>query len=335
MSVLGTPRPRWRIAVSVGLAAALLWLFFRNAEWPVLVDGFRSIGWRLLGAAILLRLASLVVSSIRWQVLLSPVRRLPLPPIVTAMMKGMAVSALVSMQAAEVARPYFLSERTGVDFRAALATVSVEWFFDLLSVLALFVPAEILATRGALAAGLGLNAAIATVLAASVGCLAALYATLRSLDRIRAWVHRSRIVPARFRARLATHLEQFASGLAILARPRGVAAAAAYSILTSVLTAVSAWLALMAFGLPVPFLTGFIVLGIVTIGGMSPTPGAVGGFHAVCQLGLVALLHIDPAQTVAPVIGLHAVLYLPPAAIGALGFLSTRVDRRGVPACES
>ncbi len=332
MSLLDRARPRWRIAASYAVAALLLWLFFRNAEWHVLVDGLRSVGWLLLGAAVLVRLASLVVSSIRWQVLLAPVRRLPLGPVVTAMMMGMSVSALVSMQAAEVARPYFLSRRTDLDFSATAATIAVEWFFDLLSVLALFVPVEILATDGAFGRGLGLNAAIALLVVAAVACLAALYWTPRCLGPIRAWVHGSRVVPARIRVRVADHLDQFAAGLRILEQPAGVAAAAGCSLLTSLLAAVSAWLALMAFGLPVPFLTGFIVLGLLTVGGMSPTPGAVGGFHAVCQLGLVALLKIDPAQTVAPVIGLHAVLYVPSAAIGALCFLWTRTSRQGSPA---
>ena len=64
---------------------------------------------------------------------------------------------------------------------------------------------------------------------------------------------------------------------------------------------------------------------------MIPTPGAVGGFHDVCQFGLAALLKIDPSSTVAPVIGLHAVLYIPPAALGALCFLWAANSREGSP----
>jgi hypothetical protein len=57
------------------------------------------------------------------------------------------------------------------------------------------------------------------------------------------------------------------------------------SLAAAFLIAVSAWLTLLAFGLPVSFVSGFVILGLITIGGMIPTPGAVGGFHAVCQFG--------------------------------------------------
>src|SRR5260221_9688689 len=88
------------------VASVLLWVFLRNAEWQVLIDGLRSVGWLVLGGAVVVRLLSLVVASLRWQALLEPVRHVPLSRIVPAMMMGMAVNAIAPMQAAEVARPY-------------------------------------------------------------------------------------------------------------------------------------------------------------------------------------------------------------------------------------
>ena len=316
-----------RLALSYGAAAVLSWLFLRNAEWRVLQDGVRSVGWLLLGAAVLVRLASLIVSSLRWQRLLAPVRAVPLGPVVSAMMMGMAISALVSMQAAEVARPYLLSRRAHLDFSATVATVAVEWFLDLLAVLALFIPVRGLLTAGGHSGGSGVNATVALLALGSVGGLLVLRFVPRAVTRLRGWVQRSAIVPERLRGRVAGHLEEFASGLRILAHPGGLTTVAAYSLLTSLLTAISAWLALLAFGLPLSFLSGFVILGLITVGGMIPTPGAVGGFHAVCQIGLMAMLHVDAAQTVAPVIGLHAVLYVPAAAVGALCFLWTKTER--------
>jgi uncharacterized protein (TIRG00374 family) len=320
------------VVVGYGAAAVLSWLFLRNAEWRVLLDGLRSVGWLLLTAAVVVRLASLVVSCLRWRALLAPIRRLPLGPIVMTMMMGMAISALVSMQAAEVARPYLLSKRADLDFSATVATVAVEWFLDLLAVLALFIPVSGLVTGGPGAGQSDVNLVIIVLVVVSVASLAALRWVPRGIGRVRRWVQTSGIVPQRLRERIAGHVEQFGMGLAILDRPKGIASVAAYSLLTSFLVAVSAWLALLAFGLPVSFLSGFVILGLVTIGGMIPTPGAVGGFHAVCQLGLVAWLKLDPARTVAAVIGLHAVLYVPPAAIGAVCFLWARTQRSGNPA---
>ena len=318
-----------RLVVGYGTAVVLSWLFLRNAEWRVLLDGLQSVGWPLLGAAILARLASLVVSSVRWQILLAPVRAVPLRPVLTAMMMGMAISALISMQAAEVVRPYLLSEQAGIAFTATVATVAVEWFLDLLSVLVLFLPVRGLVIRNAPAGRLDVNVVLGSMVIVSAVGLAALRWIPRAVGRIHEWIQDSGIGSPRARERVMQQLTQFTIGLRIMEQPAGVATVAVCSLLTALLTAVSAWLALRAFGLPVPFLAGFAILGLVTIGGMTPTPGAIGGFHAICQAGLVLLLHSDPARTVAPVIGLHAVLYLPAAAIGAVCFLRVRTGQQG------
>ena len=81
--------------------------------------------------------------------------------------------------------------------------------------------------------------------------------------------------------------------------------------------------------MPVSFVSGFVILGLIAVGGMIPTPGAIGGFHAVCQLGLAAFFDIERARTVLPVIALHAVLYVPAAAIGGLCFLSMTREPEG------
>ena len=302
-----------RVFASYAAASVLLWLFFRNTEWQALVDSFRSVGWPLLGAAVLIRLASLIVSALRWQTLLAPSRHVPLRGVVAVTMMGMTASAIAPMQAAEFIRPYLLSVRQDMDFSTALATVAIEWLLDAFAILALFIPAALwLRTGESSGAGLGspwFAAAAAVFLALALGGLAA----LRLLPRATARLSRS--------TRRGAWLQSFASGLRILDRLDGVMAVAGYSLLLAALTAVSSWLALAAFDLPVTFASGFLLLGLVTVAGMIPTPGAIGGFHAVCQVALVTFFHVDRARTILPVIALHAVLYMPAALIGALCFL--------------
>jgi glycosyltransferase 2 family protein len=315
----------WNVIVGYGVAAILLWLFLRNAEWPALAGGLRSVAWTLLAAAVIARLCAIVVAAVRWQLLLAPVRRVPFGSALAAMLMGMTLTAVGSMQAAEVARPYLLSRRMAINFSATFATVVVEWLLDLVGVLAVFVPAIWWARHahaGAPARDMfGLDA---TILLAFIGALSGL-AALRLLPaRLARWIdRRAETKPAAgWRARVREQVRLFVTGLQILERPNASAILALYSVGVALLVAISSWLTLIAFGLPVTLLSGFLVLGLVTVGGMIPTPGALGGFHAICQLGLVTWFQLDPARTVLPVIGLHAVLYLPGAAIGALCFLS-------------
>jgi uncharacterized protein (TIRG00374 family) len=325
-----------KLVAGYAVAVLLLWVFLRNAEWQVLVDGFRSVGWMVLGAAVALRLLSLVVASLRWQVLLAPVRSVRLSRIVAAMMMGMAVNAIAPMQAAEVARPYLLSRRQHLDFSATLATVMVEWVLDALGVLALLLPAMFwLHNTGSAKSGLAVSAfnrAIGLFVILAVAGLIALRRLPRWVARVGNWAHRPGGPPESARSRLAAQCELFAVGLRILDRRRGLLAVAGYSLLVAVLTALSSWMVLIAFGLPVSLVSGFVILGLTAVGGMIPTPGAVGGFHAVCQLGLVTFFDVERARTVLPVIALHAVLYIPAAAIGALCFLSMTRQPQGFDA---
>jgi uncharacterized membrane protein YbhN (UPF0104 family) len=123
-------------------------------------------------------------------------------------------------------------------------------------------------------------------------------------------------VPKILSAAISAQLAHFAVGLNILRQPRGCAVVSGYSFLVSILTAFSCWLALAAFGLPLPIAGAFVLLGLISLGGIIPTPGAIGGFHAICQFGLVAFFSMDPARVVLPVIGLHAVLYVPASIAG-------------------
>src|SRR4051812_35222555 len=106
LAIVGSPT---RAIGAYAAAGALLWLFFRDTETHALLDGLRSAGWRLLALAVAVRLASLLLSSLRWQLLLSPIQAVPFEDVVSTLMMGMAVAAVAPMQAAEVVRPYLLA----------------------------------------------------------------------------------------------------------------------------------------------------------------------------------------------------------------------------------
>ena len=286
---------RFRIAAAYAAAAVLLYFFLRHTDWATLGDGVRAAAWPLLAAAVVLRLASLLVAALRWQVLLESAGPVPLGGVIAATMMGMTASAVVPMPAAEIVRPFVLSRQQRIDFTSACASAVAEWLFDAVAILVWFIPATLWlrAGRSGTPSLLATEAALLLLGCAGVAAL--------------------RLLPRR--------MASLARGLGPLDRSRSVGRAAAYSMLLAALVAASAWLTLTAFHLQLPPAAGFFLLGLVTVAGMVPTPGAVGGFHAVCQLALVEILGLDRARTVLPVIALHGVLYLPGAALGVLCFL--------------
>jgi len=311
----------WPLKSIAGYLAAvvLVWLFLRNTEWAMVVDGVRAAAWPMLGAAVLLRLASLLVAAVRWQALLEPAVHVPLRGVVAATMIGITASTVAPMQAAEFVRPYVLSSQQGVDFSTALATTLAEWFLDGFAILALFIPAALwLHAVGSTRVWL-----VATMLLPlSMAGLAGLRILPRRAAGVAAWIQLHSALATGARMRVVEWSQSFLRGLRTLDRRRGLARVVLYSALLSTLTAISAWLTLSAFELRLSLAAGFVLLGLITVAGMIPTPGAIGGFHAVCQLGLVTIFGIERARTVLPVIALHAVLYLPGAFLGVVCFLS-------------
>jgi uncharacterized membrane protein YbhN (UPF0104 family) len=234
-------------------------------------------------------------------------------------MMGMTASTVAPMQAAELVRPYVLSSQQGVDFSTALATALAEWLLDGFAILALFLPAALWLHA---AGGARVWLAAAMLLPLSMAGLAGLRILPRRAAGVADWIQLHGAWAPGARLRVVEWSQSFLRGLRTLDRRQGLASVVGYSALLSALTAISAWLTLGAFDVRLTFAAGFVLLGLITIAGMIPTPGAVGGFHAVCQLGLVTFFGIERARTVLPVIALHAVLYLPGAFLGVICFLA-------------
>jgi uncharacterized protein (TIRG00374 family) len=317
------PSRRQLLQAAYGYAAgAVLFLVFvRGTDWTRLSEGLQSAVWPLLAAAVAVRLLFLVVASLRWQALLGPSRQVPIGGVLAATLMGMTASLVLPTQAAELIRPYLLSRREAVEFSTALATTMAEWVLDAFAVLLLFIPA--VAWRHA--SGAALRDQL-TGAALAAGLAAAGMVTLQIMRR-RAARLADRILgrsesPARVRVHLAAWCRSFGDGLRALDSLRGLCLAVGYSLVLSALTAVSSWLTLTAFHLRLSLAAGVLLPGLVMLGGLIPTPGAVGGFHSVCQLGLMTFFGVDRGRAVLPVIALHGVMYLPGALLGALCILA-------------
>jgi uncharacterized protein (TIRG00374 family) len=307
--------------ISILLAAGLLLLFLSRADWRVLEADFSRTAWVLLVLAIAIRFVSLVAASLRWRVLLSPLKRVSLAPIFSATMIGISADTLVAMQSAEVIRPFLLSRWESVPFNSTFATVMVEWFVDLLGILALLIPAAMVFRAGGSDGSIFhlavLDRAIPVALAGSLLALGILWLLSRQGARIGDFPRTSTSPePMTLKGRLLSWLASSSQGLEVMRQPERLMQTTFYSMSSSFLIALCAWVVLKGFGVSIPFWASFILLGFIALGGLVPTPGAVGGFHAACQFGLAVLFHVDPARTILPVIGLHFILYVPPALLG-------------------
>src|SRR5271156_640029 len=99
--------PRWFVPTIAWVIsiACLIWVF-RGVDYAELMDDMRTLKWRWVTVAILLELAVYVCQAWRWNILLSPVERLPFWPTVKAIYIGVFASGFLPLRAGEIIRCY-------------------------------------------------------------------------------------------------------------------------------------------------------------------------------------------------------------------------------------
>lgn len=215
--------PLFRGALGVAISIAALAIVLSRVD---LADVGRVLGGAsplfalgIVGATCL----DLACRTIRWQVLLAPIRRIAFMPTLAYLLVGYLANNLLPARLGELVRSHYLGDREGLSRATALGTIVVERVVDA-AVLVAFASAAIvlLHVRGVVAnavlLGLGLTGLLVIALA-----LAVVAHRLPLADRFIVTVERWPGV-----LRLAGRLR---GGLAVAGRPRTMAWAIAWSCL--------------------------------------------------------------------------------------------------------
>jgi uncharacterized membrane protein YbhN (UPF0104 family) len=176
------------------------WSLFFSSLWNV------HPGWFALSIAA--TLLSYVLRAIRWQVLLHPLKQVPLGALISTTVVGFSAIYVLG-RAGELIRPLWLTRRERIPLTASVATIIVERFLDTLMVIALFGWALLFVDLPAATAStmtLMKNTAWLMV-AGSVGAIVFMFFFRSNIERI------VRFVPV---AKLAALLRSFAEGLSFL-----------------------------------------------------------------------------------------------------------------------
>ena len=312
-----------QLTLITALTIFFLALFLWNADLSRVGAILRAThtGWLLGG--LLINFAALFFRTIRWRVLIDPDRPPPFYPTFFANTVGYMLSTILPIRAADVARPALLARRVDVRFSGALGTVLTERVVDLMAILALFCVFAIIRWRE-----FSTNPWFIVVRTGGIACGAILVVMtffLISIYLAPGFVRRghealSRLLPVRFRDPWMHFFDTFAETVQLANRPLLTAyvllcTAAVWFCLTA-----QFWFAVKAIAHPLPYDASFFVTGITTIGLAIPTPGGVGGFHAVCQFVLTQFYGFDIDSAVAGAIVFHVVGTIPVLLTGLLLF---------------
>ena len=311
-----------RVGIGIALAALLLGFFLHGLDLRGLAHTLAAADVGLLLAALAATLASYAARSWRWGEMLAPLARVRQIDLFSATMIGFAASLIVP-RSGELLRPWLIAQRARIKAGSAFATIVVERLVDLCCIvcmLALYwfvLPRPPEEQPNHWVTMLRLGAVAATVALVVLGALL-LWLHARG-DTAAARIQQLLGRAPRWLATRATSLTRsFANGLDVLrAPPHTWAWIGMQSVVVWGLTALSLHLVQLAFGITLPLQATLLLLGFVIVGESIPTPGLVGGFHALYLLGLTEVYGIDRQTAAAAVVAAHAVINLPPLFVGA------------------
>jgi uncharacterized protein (TIRG00374 family) len=311
---------RIRTALIFVLAIALLAWFLSRADMAAVGAAMRRARIDLLALSFVFLALTYVARVVRWQYLLEPLGPVPFGVAFRATIIGFAAIGVLPARVGDVLRPYLLARTQGFNAASAFATIVMERVLDLVTVLlllALYV--LVLGGRESLPVRLLRPVEISAAIAAAValGLIVGAWTLATHPERIARLVLRSgRVLPAKLAHTLSDLARTFSHGFAVAREARALTFAIAWSFPVWLGIAAHAWVICRAFSIDLPFAGVFLLQALLVIGVAMPTPGAVGGYHTMFQLGVTSFFGAPDDAAVGAAIVAHALSFIPVVLLG-------------------
>jgi uncharacterized membrane protein YbhN (UPF0104 family) len=175
------------------------------------------------------------------------------------------------------------------------------------------------------------EASAAAAAAAAVVLMALAWTLATHPERIGSLVLSSgRVLPARIAHILASLARTFSQGFAVAREARALSWALVWSFPVWLGIATHIWLIAIAFGIEMPPAGAFLLQALLVIGVAMPTPGAVGGYHAMYRLGVTSFFGASNDAAIGAAIVAHASSFLPVVILGVVFMLQDGLSLTGL-----
>ena len=121
----------------IGIIVSLLFfgILVYRIDLGDIADNLRVANYFYIVPAIILYFISVWFRTLRWQLLLAPMKNVPVRRLYPVVIVGYMANNLLPVRLGELVRSYYLGHREGVSKSAGLATILVERVFDGLTLL--------------------------------------------------------------------------------------------------------------------------------------------------------------------------------------------------------
>ncbi len=260
----------------------------------------------LLAVASLIFIFTYFIRGLRWQLLLTPLQRLPYRQVRDVLWTGFMLNCLLPARAGEIARPLVLWKVSGTSRRGGLATVGVERIFDGIVLVGLISLLAVLFEVPAWARHMGHITSV--VLAAAL--VVSLWLAFHHDSFFAVGERVLFFLPGPMRKKVLGFFERFVAGTRSLRNPSLVAGVAGITFTIWALEMVIYYTVMRAFGVELPFWAAGLCLAVTNFGIAVPSaPGYVGVFEAACS-GAIIALGTSKELALSFAIGLHLMMFI-------------------------
>src|SRR5436190_226111 len=294
---------RLRAPLVILLTIGLLAFFLYGVELRPVWDATRQADGRLLLGGVCVTMMTYALRAFRWQYLLAPIGPTRFTTAFQTTVIGFSASFLLPARPGEVLRPYLLARRERLPATACFATIILERLLDLVTVLLLFGVFVALVDPASIAGDPALYARVKAgglvAGSASLAGLVVFFALAGHPERIgRAALSIERVLPPRLAHAVARFVETFAQGLGVMRQPRRLLVSLLLSFPLWLSIAAGIWLTSRAFHMTFAYIGSFLVMTLLVVGVAMPTPGAIGGFHAMYQIAVTTFFGVPTDRAV-------------------------------------
>ena len=121
--------------LSIIVSIVCSWLFVRKIEWSLLKNALKEANYWYVIPTLILTLLVYVVRALRWQGLLSHIKRVSVLNLLSITSIGFMANNILPARVGEVLRPFILYKKEYIKFSTSFATVIVERIFDMLGLI--------------------------------------------------------------------------------------------------------------------------------------------------------------------------------------------------------
>ena len=314
-----------KMLLIVGLMVSIIcsWLFVRKIEWSSLGVAFSEAKYIYIFPTIIIMFASFYIRAIRWEVLLSPIKKISVLNLFSASMIGFMANNVLPARLGEIIRPVMIARKEKIGVSTSFATVAIERVFDILGIIVIasllfcFLPSD---NQGNSQAVIHQLKKWSAIMAFFVICTIAILFLLSLYPKKAGAVFEKLlfVFPHHLRDKLVNLLHSFISGLQVFDHKIKLLWVGILSMVIWLLNAASIYVLCYSFDIGLSYAGAcFVTVCIALAVALPQAPGFIGVFHIATQKSLdVFGVGLSSAQSFA--ILLWAVSVIPVTVAGLL-----------------